>query len=353
MSELRARPSRRRVLGYAAAALPVQAASTSGAIRCIDCQSHLFVPEVVALMQKRKDPPRIYREGETYYLQVKKWVRAWRPEHADLRVKLASMDDAGIDLTALSPNDPGPELFGKEGPEIARMTNDYIAGCVKRYPSRFIGLAVLPLQDMRAAMLELDRCIGQLGMKGILLYSNLDGRFPDEPEFRPLFGRAEEAGLPVLLHPPFPMTFDETIGYNLTGSLGLMFDTTIALCRIIMAGILEDHPKLKLVCPHIGGTLPYLIGRVDHQTLVMKRVTTKIRRPPSEYLKRVYLDAVAPLPMAIRYAHGFIGPDQLLYSSDHPWVEPKLIAGHIRSLRLPPDQERKVFSENAKRLFEL
>ena len=349
-------PSRREFIAGAAAALTAGSAAGAAQIPgqyCIDCQSHLFVPELVALMQKRKDSPRIYRADGTYFLQVKQWIRTWRPEYADLTLKLASMDHAGIDLTALSPNDPGPELFGKDGPAIARMINDYIADCVKRHPTRFLGLAVLPLQDMDASMTELDRCLNRLGMKGVLLYSNIDGRFPDEPEFRPLFRRAEELGFPILLHPPCPVTFEATKGYNLTGSLSLMFDTTIALCRIIMAGILEDHPKLKLVCPHAGGTLPYLIGRVDHQTMVMKRVPAKIRKAPSEYLRRVYLDAVAPIPMAIRYAHDFVGPDRLLYSSDHPWVEPKLITEKVRSLGLTGEDEAKIFSGNAKRLFKL
>ncbi len=346
-------PNRRQFLAGSALAAKTSAAAQTGPLHTIDCQSHLFVPELVALMQKRKDQPRIYRSNGTWYLQVKDWIRAWRPEFSDAKMKLASMDEAGINLTALSTNDPGPELFGKDGPAIARMVNDYIAGLAKEHPKRFIGLMVLPLQHMEESLTELDRCVHKLGMKGILLYSNIDGKFPDEPQFRPLFRRAEDLGVPILLHPPYPATFESTKGYNLTGSLGLMFDTTIAMCRIIMAGILEDHPRLKLVCPHVGGTLPYLIGRVDHQTLVMKRVPTKIRKPPSEYLRQVYLDCVAPIALAIRYAYDFVGPDRLLYSSDHPWVDPKMIAERVKSLKLPPEHERKIFAENAKRLFRL
>lgn len=342
--------NRRQFLGYAAATLPLQA---SAANSLIDCQSHLFVPELVALMQKRKKSPRMYRSEGVYYLQVDKWLRTWQPEYSDLGAKLASMDQAGINLTALSPNDPGPELFGSDGPAIARLVNDYIGDCAKKHPDRLFGLAVLPLQDMDASLTELERCVTKLGMKGILLYSNLAGRFPDEPEFRPMFRRAEELDLPILLHPANPMTIDATLGYNLTGSLALMFDTTIALCRIIMAGILEDHPKLKLVCPHCGGCLPYLIGRVDHQTMVMKRVPAKIRKPPSEYLKQVYFDAVSPIAMAIRYALQFVGSDRVLYGSDHPWVQPKVIRDQVRSLNLPAGERAKLFSENAKRLFRL
>lgn len=190
-------------------------------------------------------------------------------------------------------------------------------------------------------------------MKGILLYSNNAGKFPDEPEFRPLFRRAEELDIPILLHPAYPMTYDATKGYEMAAGLGLMFDTTIALTRIILAGILDQHPKLKLVCPHVGGALPYLVGRIDHQTMVLKRGAEHIRRAPSEYLRQVWLDTVSPLAMSIRYGFDFVGPDRLLYASDHPWVDPKLIVDNVRSLRFPTAEESKIFGGNARRLFRL
>src|SRR3990172_1150553 len=152
----------------------------------IDCQSHLFVPELLSLMEKRKDPPRVYRQGDDLFVVVGEWHRRVLPKHMDIHAKLADMDQNGIQLTALSINDPGPELFGKEGTAIARMVNDYIAQVVKQYPTRFLGLAVLPLQDMEPALSELDRCVNKLGMKGVLVYSNLNGKFPDLPEYGPL-----------------------------------------------------------------------------------------------------------------------------------------------------------------------
>jgi aminocarboxymuconate-semialdehyde decarboxylase len=103
----------------------------------------------------------------------------------------------------------------------------------------------------------------------------------------------------------------------------------------------------------VGGALPYLIGRVDHQAMVLKRGAEHIRKAPSAYLKQVWFDTVSPLPMAIRYALDFGGPDQMLYSSDHPWVDPLLIAGAVESLNLPADQQARIFSRNARRLFNL
>jgi predicted TIM-barrel fold metal-dependent hydrolase len=233
------------------------------------------------------------------------------------------------------------------------MVHDYLGDLAKQYPTRFFGLATLPLQDMDAALVELDRCVQKLGMRGVLLYSNLDGKFPDLDEFRPLFARVEELDVPLLLHPAYPTTYEATKGYEMAAGLGLMFDTTIALSHIILAGILDQFPNLKLVCPHVGGTLPYLIGRIDHQTQVLKRGAEKIRKPPSEYLKQVYLDTVTPIALGIRYAYDFAGPERLLFASDHPWVDPQLIAGNIQSLNLPAEDEKKIFSVNARKLFKL
>ena len=320
---------------------------------CVDCQSHLFAPELLAWMEKRDASPRVYRKGDDRYVAIGDWHRRIPSKLTDVKAKLADMDAAGIQMATLSINDPGPELFGPDGEKAARIANDFIAQLMRQHPQRFAGLCVLPLQDMQASLRELERAIAKLNMRGILLYSNLAGRFPDEPQFRPLFRRAEEMDVPVLLHPAAPMTFEATKGYEMTAGLGLMFDTTIALARIILAGLLDQHPRLKLLCPHVGGALPYLIGRLDHQTMVLKRGADHIKKPPSEYLRQIYLDTVSPIAMAIRYGYDFVGPDRLLYASDHPWVDPKLIADAVRGLKLPPEDERKIFGENARKLFRL
>jgi len=337
------------VVAAASAASP----ETSNRPRCIDCQSHLFCPEIIELLQQRTVDPLVYRQGDDRFVKMGDWHRKVLPNHMDVAAKLADMDAAQIDVTALSVNDPGPEWFGADGPRVARIMNDYIAGIVRQHPARFIGLCVLPLQDMPAALAELDRCVQRLGMRGILLYTNLAGRFPDEAEFRPLFARAEEMNLPILLHPAKPLTTDVVKGYEMTSSLGNMFDNTIALTRLIMSGLLDRHPKLKLVCPHLGGTLPYIIGRLDHQVEVLKRGPKYLTRKPSEYLQQVWLDIVSPLPAAVQFCYDMYGPERLLFASDHPWVSPRLIRETLQSLKLPAADESRILGGNAERLFGL
>ena len=130
-----------------------------------------------------------------------------------------------------------------------------------------------------------------------------------------------------------------------------MFDTTIALCRLILSGVLDRHPNLKLVCPHVGGALPYLIGRIDYQTTVLKRGAAHIHHPPSEYLKRVWFDTVTQIGLAIKFALDFAGADKLMYSSDHPWVEPQAIIDAVESVALSDVQRGQIYSGTARALF--
>jgi aminocarboxymuconate-semialdehyde decarboxylase len=209
------------------------------------------------------------------------------------------------------------------------------------------------MQDANAASDELDRCIQKLHFVGILLYSNLAGSWCDEPQFHWLFQRAEELDIPILLHPAKPMTTEQVKGYELTSTLGNMFENTIALARIIASGLLDRHPKLKLVCPHLGGTLPYICGRMDHQIHVLKRGPQNLERKPSEYLRSIYLDIVSPLPEAMRFAIEFCGFEKLLFSSDHPWVQPQEILAPFSQLQLPIEHQRCILYRNAQMLFRL
>jgi predicted TIM-barrel fold metal-dependent hydrolase len=319
----------------------------------IDCQSHVSSEEFLSILEKRKESPYILREGENRILIVNEWRRRVPANLTDIEAKLAYMDRAGIAMSAISMNDPGPELFGKDSAAMAVLLNDFIAETVRNHPTRFFGLASLPFDTPDSMLKEFDRATGKLGLKGILLFSNLNGHFPDEEPYRPLFAEAERRGVPVLLHPARPVTLDVTKAYDMSTMIGMLFDTTIALLRLILSGVLEEHPNLKLVCPHVGGTLPYLIGRIDYQTLVMKRGTEHIRRAPSEYLKRIWYDSVTQIGLAIRYAVDFAGADRLLFASDHPWVQAQPIIDAIESANLTADQRAQVYAGNARALFKL
>ncbi len=318
----------------------------------IDVQSHLYVPAVLDALERSGGDPVVYRRGGERWVRMGDWHRRVFPQHSDVDATVATMDANGIALTALSINDPGPEWFGADAPHIARLCNDFIAEKTRRYPNRFLGLCVLPLLHPTEARAELERCVHELGLRGVLLYTNLAGRFPDEPEFRWLFARAVELDLPIILHPAKPVTLNAVKAYEMTSGLGNMFEDTIALARLIMSGVLEEFPTLKLVCPHLGGALPFLIGRLNHQTQILKRGPA-LPRPPLEYLRRVWFDIVSPLPEAIRFAADLLGTEKLLFASDYPWVQPDIILTALRDAGLPPEQQNAILSGNARRLFRL
>lgn len=128
----------------------------------IDCQSHLFCPQLVELMEARTSDPRVFTRDGVRIIQMGDWLRRIPQHYMDVSVKLATMDANGIAMTALSINDPGPEWFGADGPAVAQMLNDFVAGIAREHPMRFFGLCVLPLQDMRASITELERCVQKL-----------------------------------------------------------------------------------------------------------------------------------------------------------------------------------------------
>ncbi len=133
--------------------------------------------------------------------------------------------------------------------------------------------------------------------------------------------------------------------------MGLQVDTSFALLRLIVGGILERNPGLRIVIPHAGGVLPYMMGRIDHQTEVLGRARDKITQPVSMYMKSVFLDTVSPSLQALEYACEFSGPDRLLFGSDHPWVSPQIFVDIINEMKISNVDKEKIYYQNAKSLF--
>jgi aminocarboxymuconate-semialdehyde decarboxylase len=224
--------------------------------------------------------------------------------------------------------------------------------CTK-YPGRFYGLASLPLQDVPAAINELKRAVHDLDLRGIILYSHINGKPVDSPEFEPLYEQAEKLRIPLVLHPTVPTWGDVIKQYSMIPMIGLMIDTSIAMLRIILSGILERHPDLLIVHPHCGGVLPYLMPRVEDQTEVKGRGRENIKASPGEYYRKVYMDLVSPSALAMQYAYDFSDADHLLFGSDHPWVTIDTIMHHFNLLSISENDKAKILGTNACRLFRI
>jgi predicted TIM-barrel fold metal-dependent hydrolase len=319
----------------------------------VDCQSHVFPQAYAELLTRNPGTLRTVREGDVYRVDYG-GVQQFRlnPQVYDPERKLRDMDAAGVDVSVLSVNMPGPERLAPElAVEGARTCNDHLAQISARYPDRFVGLASLPLQDVPAAIIELGRAVDELGLRGALLFSHIAGRQVDADEFEPLYAHAEARGVPLVLHPTVPTWGAAIADYAMIPMLGLMVDTSIAMLCLILGGVLERHPGLQIVHPHVGGVLPYLMGRIEEQTEVKRRGRDHITQSPREYYRQVYLDLVSPSHLAIRYGYEFAGPDRLLFGSDHPWVNLNTMLDLVKRLDVPDRDRAKILGLNAVELF--
>ena len=321
----------------------------------IDCQAHVFPREYAEVLVRNPGQPRALPQGGRYlvtYGDIQSF--ALDPEVYSIERKLRDMDANGIDMSVLSLNMPGPEsLHPSVASTAARVCNDYLAGVVRAHPDRFVGLACLPWQDVEAALGEMERAIEELDLRGLMLYSRIGEDPVDAPRYDPLYQRAEELDVPVVLHPIVPSWGGAIKDYWMIPMVGLMVEQSFAMLRLILGGVLERHPRLKVVQPHCGGILPYLWGRIENQTEVMGRGLENITQPVRHYYRRVYLDTVSPASEAIRFACEFAGPERLIFGSDHPWVDIGLFVRLIESLNIPAADKELIFSENARELFRI
>lgn len=319
----------------------------------IDCQSHVFPQAFAELLTRSDGPVRAVEDGDGYtvlYGDVQRFRLA--PSAYDPQKKIADMDRTGIDVSVVSVNIPGPDMLPTElGIEGARICNDYIADLCSRHPRRFAGFASLPLQDMDAALNELDRAIRTNDLRGVMLFSHINNKPVDSPDFEPFYQEVERQGIPLIVHPTVPPWGSYIKEYSMIPMFGLMVDTSIAVLRLILGGVLERHPNLIVVHPHCGGVIPYLMPRIEEQTEVKRRGRDNITKAPGEYYKNIYLDVVSPSSQAMNYVLDFAGPDRLLFGSDHPWVKMESLLACVEEMDLSEEDKDKILYKNAASLF--
>lgn len=323
-------------------------------MRIIDCQSHIFPRAYTDILAQNPHPPQVIRSGSealVTYGDVQQF-RLQDEAYAPAR-KLADMDAAGVDMALLSTNIPPPCMLAPElGLKGAQAINNAIAELVDAHPNRFAGLACLPWQNPEEAIAEMERA-KTMGFRGIMLYSHIAGKPVDDARFAAVYAHAETTQMPIVMHPTVP-TWGEAIKEHwMIGMMGLQVDCSFAMLRLILGGTLERHPNLQVVMPHVGGILPYMSGRIEHQTEVLGRAREHITQPPSAYLRRIYLDTVSPSEQALHYAYQFSGAHRLLFGTDHPWVDMPRFVQLIQEMDIPEADKARIFGGNAQDLFGL
>ena len=319
----------------------------------IDCQSHVFPVAYAQVLARQPHPPQATLRTDGCLISnggLQDFDLKWET-YSPAR-KLRDMDAARVDISVISVNMPGPEnLVAELAMEGARVCNDALAELVQAHPDRFVGLATLPWQDVPAAATELERAVTRLRLRGVMFYAHIEGEPVDHAQYDPLFERIAALGVPLVIHPTVPRWGAEIADFSMIPMAGLMVHQSFAMLRLILGGVLERHPRLKVVQPHCGGVLPYLWGRIENQTEVMGRGRQNLTRPVGDYYRRVYLDTVSPWLPALRLAYDFVGPDRLLFASDHPWVSIDTLVDVLEALEISPEERRQIYAGNAQELF--
>jgi aminocarboxymuconate-semialdehyde decarboxylase len=323
----------------------------------IDMHSHVMVPEAAALVAPHVDlstvPLAHFATPNTQALNRKQDADR-RPNMVDIAVRLADMDAAGIDLQVIMPP-PGQCTYtvpADLAARAARIINDGMAAFVAQKPERFAALGTVPMQAPAESVTELGRCMGELGLKGVQILTNVAGKELSDPAFAPFWARAEELGAVVLIHPNGFTEAGRMTRFYFNNVIGNPLETTLALHYLIFDGVLERHPALKLVAVHGGGYLASYSGRIDHAWGARTDARGGLPQPPTTYLKRVFFDSVVFTPHQLRNLVDVFGAGQIVMGTDYPYdMAESDPVGHLASAGLDEATFAAIAGGNSRELF--
>ncbi len=276
---------------------------------------------------------------------------------SEVEVRLKHMDRMGIDIQAVSPA-PNQTYYWTDpglGQELARSVNEGIARLVAGHPDRFVGLGTVPLQDPGLAVSELDFAVKKLGLKGVEINPNVNGL--DLTDFRlsleKFFAKAEALNVVIFMHPIGYTQGERLMDHYFNNVIGNPLETTVAASHLIFDGVMERHPKLKVVLPHAGGYLAHYWARMDHAWKARPDCRTVIKKKPSKSLEKFYFDSIAFDPGMLQHLIERFGADHVLLGTDYPYdmgVEDPV--GFInRVKKLTAKERQQIMGGNAARLL--
>ena len=252
-----------------------------------------------------------------------KQIRDRGPKLSTIETRLKDMDLMGIDIQAVSPA-PNQTYYWTEpdlGAELSRQVNDRLAEIVATWPDRFVALGTVPLQDVELALAELERCVKQLGLRGVEINPNVNGLDLTDPRLNleKFFAKAQALDAVIFIHPLGFTQGGRLVDHYFNNVIGNPMETTIAASHLIFDGVMQRNPKLKIVLPHAGGYLAHYWARMDHAYRARADCRTVIKKAPSTYLKKMYFDTISFDPRMLRQMVDQYGPGHVLLGTDYPY----------------------------------
>jgi aminocarboxymuconate-semialdehyde decarboxylase len=329
--------------------------------KTVDVHCHVHNPaidEAVAgssgFLAERAQSARVW--GDDGARKLAEAVRALMPKLTNPAERLIDMDRQGIDIQAISPSPLQYYYWAgyDEAKTIVEICNARIAQICAQYPDRFVGFGSVAVQHTDLALTQMEAGVRHYGLRGFEISSSINGKELSDPLFEPFWAKAAELDVPIFIHPLGSPLGQRLAPYYLSNIVAQPMETTIALSMIIFAGLFDRHPQLKILAAHGGGFLPLCSGRSDQGHSVRPEARC-CKLPPSEYLKRIFYDAVVFHPEALADLINRVGSSQVLLGTDYPFdmgeEDPLSLVSLIANLS--ESQCAALLGENAKRLLGL
>jgi len=275
---------------------------------------------------------------------------------------VAAMDAVGIDVQVLMPSSVHRKtLLGKEDIEFCENTNSYLYDMVRHNPGRLEGFAIVPLSDPEAAAAELGRTVAEYGFKGVMLASNVGGKYLDDPKYTPIFEQAVKLDVPVYLHPAtaskelFELLYAGNYSNDVATLLsrsgwGWHIETGLSLVRLIMSGLFDRYKSLNVIVGHLGEAVPFMLQRME---LRLPQQLTKLERTIAEYLRENVFYTFGGFNYLPPFLNLYMemGADRIMFSADYPHNKEDVAVDFLMNLPISDADRRRIAHENAERLI--
>ena len=323
----------------------------------IDFHAHVAFPDVVAFARDHsvalnfQDDPRLSEEDRR---KIREWAASRRERmHETGDVRLRDMDEMGVDIQVVTGSLVHMCTYWADAEtslRVERGVNDRLAEIVAKHPDRYVALGGVPLQAPDLAVGELERCVKQLGLKGVQIGSRAGDVELGDARLRPFWAKAEALGAVVYMHPA-GITDKRFQKHQLWNSVGQLIEETMAVASIMHEGVLDAFPKLKLCIAHGGGYMPYYTGRVDRNYFEKPSTRLDMSRSPSDYLKLLSYDSCVYDRETLEFLVHKVGADRIVMGSDYSVGELHPIEFVTDSKVIAPADKEKILSTNAARLL--